>query len=46
MPRRSKIDSPGALHQIIVRSIEKKNTFKGDADRDYLLECLKKYLCR
>jgi hypothetical protein len=41
MPRRLKIDSPGALNQIIVIVIEKKNIFKDDADRDNLLECLK-----
>jgi len=34
MPRRSRIDAPGALHHIIVRGIERKTIFKDDADRD------------
>ena len=41
MPRRSRIDAPGALHHIIVRGIERKSIFKDDADRDNFLERLK-----
>jgi len=37
MPRRSRIDAPGALHHIIVRGIERKPIFKDDADRDHFL---------
>jgi len=37
MPRRSRIDAPGALHHIIVRGIERKTIFKDDADRDNFL---------
>ena len=40
MPRRSRIDAPGALHHIVVRGIERKPIFKGDADRDHFLERL------
>ena len=36
MLRRSRIYAPGALHHIIVRGIERKTIFKGDADRDIL----------
>jgi hypothetical protein len=41
MPRRSRIDAPGALHHIIVRGIERKSIFKDNADRDNFLEHLK-----
>ena len=44
MPRRSRIDAPGALHHIIVRGIDKKNIFKDDADKDNFLERLKNIL--
>ena len=44
MPRRSRIDAPGALHHIIVRGIERKTIFKDDADRDNFLERLKNIL--
>jgi putative transposase len=33
MPRQARIDSPGALHHIIVRGIEKCTIFKDDQDR-------------
>ena len=32
MPRRSRIDAPGALHHIVVRGIEQKRIFKDDRD--------------
>jgi hypothetical protein len=44
MPRRSRIDAPGALHHIIVRGIERKTIFKDDADRDNFLERLQNIL--
>jgi len=44
MPRRSRIDAPGALHHIIVRGIERKTIFKDDADKDNFLERLKNIL--
>jgi len=34
MPRRTRIDAPGALHQIICRGIERKAIFQDDASRD------------
>ena len=40
MPRRSRIDAPGALHHIIVRGIERKTIFKDDADKDNFLVAL------
>ncbi len=37
MPRRSRIDAPGALHHIIARGIERKAIFRDDQDRiDFL----------
>ena len=44
MPRKSRIDAHGALHHIIVRGIERKTIFKGDADRNNFLERLKNIL--
>ena len=40
MPRKSRIDAPGALHHIIVRGIDRKNMFKDNKDRDSFLERL------
>lgn len=40
MPRRSRVDAPGALHHIIVRGIERKKIFKDHKDRDSFLERL------
>jgi len=34
MPRKARIDAPGALHHIIIRGIERKAVFKDLADRD------------
>lgn len=34
MPRRARIDVPGALHHIIVRGIERRRIFSDDRDRD------------
>lgn len=36
MPRKSRIDTPGALHHIIIRGIERKKIFQDDTDRDHL----------
>ncbi len=38
MPRKSRIDAPGALHHVIVRGIERRRIFKDDQDRDSFLE--------
>jgi len=44
MPRRSRIDAPGALHHIIVRGIDRKSIFKDDADKDNFLGRFKNIL--
>lgn len=38
MPRKSRIDAPGALHHIIVRGIERRKLFVDDSDRDNFLD--------
>ena len=40
MPRKARIDAPGALHHIIVRGIERRRVFSDDQDRDNLIERL------
>jgi REP element-mobilizing transposase RayT len=40
MPRKARIDAPGALHHIIVRGIEKRNIFKDDKDRNQFVKRL------
>ena len=40
MPRKARIDAPGALHHIIVRGIERRKIFYDDSDRDNLLQRL------
>jgi REP element-mobilizing transposase RayT len=40
MPRKSRIDAPGALHHIIVRGIERSLIFKDDIDRNNFLDRL------
>ena len=40
MPRKSRIDAPGALHHIIARGIERRAIFRDDRDRDRFLERL------
>src|SRR4030042_7176104 len=40
MPRQSRIDTTGALHHIMVRSIEECKIFRNDADRDNFLDRL------
>ncbi|MCP4681029.1 MAG: transposase [Desulfobacterales bacterium] len=37
MPRKARIDTPGALHHIIVRGIERKKIFRSDSDRKNFL---------
>ena len=37
MPRKARIDAPGALHYIIIRGIERKKIFRSESDRkDFL----------
>ena len=40
MPRKARIDAPGALHHIIIRGIERKAIFKDSADRKNFTERL------
>lgn len=40
MPRKARIDAPGALHHIIVRGIERREIFKDDTDRSDFLDRL------
>jgi len=40
MPRKARIDAPGALQHIIIRGIERKAIFKDHADRENFLERL------
>lgn len=40
MPRKARIDAPGALHHIIVRGIERRRIFSDDKDRDNFIERL------
>jgi putative transposase len=44
MPRKARIDSPGALHHIIVRGIERRKIFNDDDDRTNFLDRLGKVL--
>jgi len=37
MPRKARLDAPGALHHIIVRGIERRKIFRDDSDRDNFL---------
>ena len=38
MPRKARIDAPGALHHIIIRGIEKKPIFRDNRDKRNFLE--------
>jgi len=40
MPRKARIDAPGALHHIIVRGIERRKIFYDNSDRENFLERL------
>ena len=40
MPRKARIDAPGALHHIIVRGIERRKIFYDDQDRNNFIERL------
>jgi putative transposase len=44
MPRKARVDAPGALHHIIVRGIEKRDIFKDNSDRRSLIKRLGKVL--
>jgi hypothetical protein len=40
MPPKARLNAPGALHQIIVRGIERRKIFKDDSDPDNFLNRL------
>lgn len=40
MPRKARIDAPGAVHHIMARGIERRKIFRKDADRDDFLSRL------
>ena len=40
MPRRSRINAPGAIHHIIARGIDRQRIFQDNADRDNFLDRL------
>ena len=40
MPRKGRIDAPGALHHVIVRGIERRKNFRSDYDRKNFLNRL------
>jgi REP element-mobilizing transposase RayT len=40
MPRKTRLDAPGALHHIVVRGIERRKIFRDDSGRDDFLERL------
>jgi REP element-mobilizing transposase RayT len=40
MPRKSRIDAPGAIHHIIVRGIDRQQIFENDGYRDHFLNRL------
>jgi len=40
MPRKARLDAPGALHHIIGRGIERRKIFRDNSDRDDFLERL------
>jgi len=44
MPRKARIDAPGALHHIIVRGIARRKIFYDDEDRDNLLNRFRRLL--
>ena len=37
MPRKARIDAPGALHHVIIRGIERGKIFRSDYDRENFL---------
>jgi putative transposase len=40
MPRKARIDAPGALHHIIARGIGRRKVFDDNDDRDFFMERL------
>ena len=40
MPRKARIDAPGALHHIIARGIARRKVFDDNDDRDFFVDRL------
>ena len=40
MPRKARIDAPGALHHVILRGIERRKFFRSDYDRKNFMDRL------
>ena len=40
MPRKARIDAPGALHHVVIRGIERRKIFRSDDDRMNLVKRL------
>jgi len=40
MPRKSRVDAPGAVHHIIIRGIEEHSIFRDDVDRNWFVDKL------
>jgi len=40
MPRLARLDTPGVLHHIIIRGIERRTIFRDDKDSDNLIDRL------
>ena len=44
MPRRARIDAPGAFHHIIIRAMERRKIFLDDQDRREFVDRLARYV--
>ena len=44
MPRKARVDAPGALHHIICRGIERRKIFMDDADKNNLVARLRRVI--
>jgi hypothetical protein len=40
MPRQARLDTPGTLHHVIIRGIERKEIVKDDQDRQNFVYCM------
>lgn len=44
MPRQARLDSPGVLHHVMIRGIERTNIFRNDTDRNDFIDRLSSLL--
>jgi putative transposase len=40
MPRQARLDSPGTLHHVMIRGIERGDIVSGEKDRDEFVSCM------